>query len=95
MLDKCKDVCRIYDAIQYVYAEILSDGSDIVEFRCNVFLEGLEGGDVEYFAGIKLFNKVIDRLGFDMDQQKWYEVFDHIYEEGMRGKKVERNKDSR
>ena len=35
---------------------------------------------MEYFAGIKLFNKVIDRLGVDMDQQKRYEVFDHIYE---------------
>lgn len=39
---------------------------------------------MEYFAGIKLFNKVIDRLGVDMDQQKRYEVFDHIYEAGMK-----------
>ena len=46
---------------------------------------------MEYFAGIKLFNKVIDRLGVDMDQQKRYEVFDHIYEAGMREKKGERN----
>lgn len=45
MLDKCKDVCRTYDAIQYAYADILSDCSDIVEFRCNVFLEGLEEGE--------------------------------------------------
>lgn len=27
-------------------------------------------GDMEYFAGIKLFNKVIDRIGVDMDV--WY-----------------------
>lgn len=52
-------------------------------------------GDMEYFAGIKLFNKVIDRIGVDMDQQKRYEVFDHIYEAGMREKKVERNGNSR
>ena len=45
MLDKCKDVCHTYDAIQYAYADILSDCSDIVEFRCNVFLEGLEEGE--------------------------------------------------
>ena len=45
MLDKCKDVCRTYDAIQYAYADILSDCSDIVEFRCNVFLKGLEEGE--------------------------------------------------
>ena len=44
---------------------------------------------MEYFVGIKLFNKVIDRLGVDMDQQKRYEVFDHIYEAGMREKKGE------
>ena len=52
-------------------------------------------GDMEYFAGIKLFNKVIDRLGVDMEQQKRYEVFDHIYEAGMREKKGERNRNSR
>lgn len=51
--------------------------------------------DMEYFTGIKLFNRVIDRLGVDMDQQKRYEVFDEIYEEEMREKKVERNGRSR
>lgn len=50
---------------------------------------------MEYFAGIKLFNKVIGRLGVDMDQQKRYEVFDRIYEVGMLEKKVERNRNSR
>lgn len=30
-----------------------------------------------------------------MDQQKRYEVFDRIYEEGMREKKVERNRNNR
>ena len=52
-------------------------------------------GDMEYFAGMKLFNKVIDRLGVDMDQQRRYEVFDRIYEEGMRGKKFEQSRNSR
>ena len=51
--------------------------------------------DMDYFARIKLFNKVIDRLGVDMDQQKRYEVFDRIYEEGMKEKNVERNRNSR
>jgi hypothetical protein len=31
--------------------------------------------DMEYFAGMKLFNKVIDRLGVDIDQQRRYEGF--------------------
>ena len=48
--------------------------------------------DMEYFAGIKLFNNVIERLGVDIDLQRRYEVFDRIYEEGMKEKKVERNR---
>lgn len=45
MIEKCTDVCRTYDAIQYAYAEILSACPDIVEFRCNVPLDGLEEGE--------------------------------------------------
>lgn len=54
-----------------------------------------EFGDMEYFAGIKLFNNVIDRLGVDIDLQRRYEVFDRIYEEGMREKKFEQSRNSR
>jgi hypothetical protein len=45
MLQKCVDICKTYDDIQYTYAEILSQHEDILEFRCNVVLEGLEEGD--------------------------------------------------
>ena len=51
--------------------------------------------DMEYFVGIKLFNNVIDRLGVDIDRQRRYEVFDRIYEEGMREKKFEQSRNSR
>lgn len=71
------------------------DAGNLAEYSADVLFEVLGFGDMEYFAGIKLFNKVIDRLGVDMDQQKRYEVFDHIYEAGMREKKVERNRNSR
>lgn len=71
------------------------DAGNLAEYSADVLFEVLELGDTEYFAGIKLFNKVIDRLGVDMDQQKRYEVFDRIYEAGMREKKVERNRNSR
>ena len=64
-------------------------------YSADILSEAFDCGDMEYFAGIKLFNKVIDRLGVDMDQQKRYEVFDHIYEAGMREKKGERNRNSR
>lgn len=71
------------------------DAGNLAEYSADVLFEVLEFGDMEYFAGIKLFNKVIDRLGVDMDRQKRYEVFDRIYEAGMREKKVERNRNSR
>ena len=41
-LSKCVDVCKTYDAIQYVYADVLEADNDIIEIRCNVQLEGLE-----------------------------------------------------
>ena len=66
----------------------LTDSADVLS-------EVFGFGNMEYFAGMKLFNKVIDRLGVGMDQQRRYEVFDRIYEEGMREKKLERGRNSR
>lgn len=71
------------------------DAGNLAEYSADVLFEVFGFGDMEYFAGIKLFNKVIDRLGVDMDQQKRYEVFDRIYEKGLREKKGERNRNSR
>lgn len=68
------------------------DAGNLAGCSADVLFEVFGFGDMEYFAGIKLFNKVIDRLGVDMDQQKRYEVFDRIYEAGMREKKGERNR---
>ena len=44
-LTKCADVCRCYDKIQSVYADLLEENDEIVEFKCNVLLEGLELGE--------------------------------------------------
>ncbi|MGN0383121.1 MAG: hypothetical protein ACI4DS_02540, partial [Eubacterium sp.] len=71
------------------------DSSRLTEYSADILSEVFDFEDMEYFAGIKLFNKVIDRLGVDMDQQKRYEVFDRIYEAGMREKKVERDRNGR
>ena len=67
----------------------------IAEYSVDVLSEAFGFGDMEYFAGMKLFNKIIDRLGVGMEQQKRYEVFERIYEEGMREKKFERGRNSR
>lgn len=71
------------------------NSSRITEYSADVLSEVLGFGDMEYFAGIKLFNNVIDRLEVDIDLQRRYEVFDRIYEEGMRGKKFEQSRNSR
>ncbi len=49
-LEKSKEVCRLYDAIQSKYADMLQEHKDIKEIRCNVLLEGLEIG--EYGSGM-------------------------------------------
>lgn len=67
----------------------------IAEYSADVLSEVFGFGDTGYFVGMKLFNKVIDRLGVGMEQQKRYEVFDRIYEEGMREKKFKRGRNSR
>ena len=67
----------------------------IAEYSADVLSEVFGFGDMEYFAGIKLFNNVIDRLRVDIDLQKRYEVFDRIYEEGMREKKLIQSRNSR
>ena len=71
------------------------DAGNLAGGSADVLFEVFGFGDMEYFTGIKLFNKVIDRLAVDMEQQKRYEVFDRIYEAGMREKKTERNRNNR
>lgn len=45
VIDKCVEVCRTYDAIQYAYADILQVSNEIKEIRCNVPLDGLDIGE--------------------------------------------------
>ena len=44
-LSKCQGICKTYDAIQAVYADILENDKTIIDFRCNVLLDHLEIGD--------------------------------------------------
>lgn len=44
-LSKSQEICRTYDVIQSVYADILQNDNDIQEIRCNVLLDGLTEGD--------------------------------------------------
>lgn len=38
---KCEGVCRTYDAIQYAYANLLSETEEVKSFQVNVLLQGL------------------------------------------------------
>ena len=41
-LDKCIEVCRTYDSLQYAYADLLATDDSILEIKCNVPLDDLE-----------------------------------------------------
>lgn len=41
---KCEGVYRTYDAIQYAYANLLSETEEVKSFQVNVLLQGLEEG---------------------------------------------------
>ena len=42
VIEKCTDVCRTYDPIQYAYADMLVLDDTVSEIRCNVPLDGAE-----------------------------------------------------
>ena len=44
-VEKCEDVCKTYDAIQYAYATLISKEEGVQSFRVNVLLEGLQEGE--------------------------------------------------
>ena len=68
------------------------DAGRMADYSTDVLSEVFSFGDMEYLAGIKLFNRVIDRLEINMEQQKRYEVFDRIYTESMQEKKRDRSR---
>ena len=45
VLSKCIGICRTYDALQYVYADVLEENDEVKEFQCNVPLASDEGED--------------------------------------------------
>lgn len=68
------------------------DGAGLREYPADVLGEVFDVRDMEYFTGIKVFNKVLDRMGIRMEKEERYEMFDRIYEEGVREKKREKNR---
>lgn len=44
-IEKCAEVCRLYDSVQSAYADVLTADKSVTEIRCNVLMEGLEEGE--------------------------------------------------
>lgn len=44
-IDKCEDVCKTYDVIQYAFADLLSKAEEVNSFQVNVLLQGLKEGE--------------------------------------------------
>lgn len=102
LLTECYEKQKVEEFIQERTDQIIEkmdmlgiDAGKITEYSVDVLSVVFGFEDMEYYTGIKLFNKVLDRLGVDMAHQERYEVFDRIYEEGMREGKVEYGRNSR
>ena len=63
------------------------DTEKFSEYPVDVLFKVFDFGDMEYFAGIKMFNQIRDKLGVNMAHQDRYELFDRIYQERKREKK--------
>lgn len=62
MIPKSEEVCRLYDAIQAAYLDILQETEEIKEIRCNVVLSGLEIGEyTSDFVCVKNSNDLMVR----------------------------------
>ena len=79
--------------------ELLGIEADSLErYAPDVLAEAFGLDNLDYSAGVKLFRRVLDRLDVKMSQWEQYEMFDRIYQEGMRERKIvskERIRDSR
>lgn len=61
-LSKSAEVCKLYDAIQSIYADMLQECKEVKEIRCNVLLEGLEEGEyTSDFVCVKEDNNLMVR----------------------------------
>ena len=67
----------------------------LIRYPEYVLSEVFDLTDVDYYTGIKVFGAVLDRKGVHLGQQEKYELFEKIYEEGMREKNQDNVKGGR
>ena len=67
----------------------------LIRYPVYVLSEVFDLIDMDYYTGIKVFGAVLDRKGVHLGQQEKYELYEKIYEEGLREKKQENIKGGR
>ena len=67
----------------------------LLRYPVYILSEVFDLTDVDYYTGIKVFGAVLDRKGVHLGQQEKYELYEKIYEEGMREKKQDNIKGGR
>lgn len=79
--------------------ELLGMEADSLErYAPDVLADAFGLNNLDYSAGVKLFHRVLDRLDIKMLQWGLYEMFNQIYQAGMRERKIvskERIRDNR
>lgn len=67
----------------------------LIRYPVYILSEVFDLTDVDYYTGIKVFGAVLNRKGVHLGQQEKYELYEKIYEEGMREKKQDNIKGGR
>ncbi|MBD5465114.1 MAG: hypothetical protein HDR22_04760 [Lachnospiraceae bacterium] len=67
----------------------------ISKYPVDILSDVFDFSDVDYYTGIKLFSAVLNRKSVSLEHQERYELFEKIYEERMREKRQEKNRDGR
>lgn len=67
----------------------------ISKYSVNILSKVFDFDDVDYYIGLKLFSAVLNRKSVSLEHQERYELFEKIYEEGMREKRQKKNRDGR
>lgn len=65
------------------------EADSLERYAPDVLAEAFGIDNLDYSSGVKLFHRVLDRLDIKMLQWEQYEMFDQIYQEGLRENKMD------
>ncbi len=63
------------------------EANKLNEYPIWLLAEVFEFTDMDYYAGMKVFDKTLETLGVKMSQNKRYELYDKIYDESIKERK--------